>query len=139
LFCTSRRLIRRKCTVTYQRQYFTINSSISECDNKYETRNAELEIATDGSSQTQQNPQVDGDGSGFDLPRVRGSGFWPSLKPNRPVFVVQTWTAVAGKSVSHHHRHSAWQRTELRRVYGDTGMMETDWATGAYGDQWWRR
>jgi hypothetical protein len=30
--------------------------------------------------------------------------------------------------------HSAWQRTELRRVYGDTGMMETDWATGAYGD-----
>jgi hypothetical protein len=46
---------------------------------------------------------------------------------------------VAGKSVSHHHRHSAWQRTELRRVYGDTGMMETDWATGAYGDQGWRR
>jgi len=36
---------------------------------------------------------------------------------------------VAGKSVSHHHRHSAWQRTERRRVYGDTGMMETDWAT----------
>jgi hypothetical protein len=46
---------------------------------------------------------------------------------------------VAGKSVSHHHRHSGWQRTELRRVYGDTGMMETDWATGVYGDQGWRR
>jgi len=47
--------------------------------------------------------------------------------------------AVAGKSVSHHHRHSAWRRTELRRVYKDTGMMETDWAMGAYGDQGWRR
>ena len=42
---------------------------------------------------------------------------------------------VVGKSVSHHHRHSAWQRTELRRVYGDTGMMETDCATGAYANQ----
>jgi hypothetical protein len=42
-------------------------------------------------------------------------------------------------SFPYHHRHSAWQRTELRRVYGDTGMMETDWATGAYGDQGWRR
>jgi hypothetical protein len=37
---------------------------------------------------------------------------------------------VAGKSVSHHHRHSAWQRTERRRMYGDTGMTEMDWATG---------
>jgi hypothetical protein len=36
---------------------------------------------------------------------------------------------VAGKSVSHYHRHSAWQRTERRRVYGDIEMMETDWAT----------
>jgi hypothetical protein len=42
---------------------------------------------------------------------------------------------VEGKSISHHHCYSAWQRTELRRVYGDTGMMETDWATGAYRDQ----
>jgi len=42
--------------------------------------------------------------------------------------------SVAGKSVSHHHRHLAWQRTELRRVYGDTGMTEMDWATGADGD-----
>jgi hypothetical protein len=46
---------------------------------------------------------------------------------------------VAGKSISHHNRHSAWQRTELRRVYGDTGMMETDRATGAYGNPGWRR
>jgi len=44
------------------------------------------------------------------------------------------YIAVVGKSVSHHHRHSAWQRTELRRVYGDTGMTEMDWATGADGD-----
>ena len=41
---------------------------------------------------------------------------------------------VAGKSVSHHHRHSAWQRTEPRRVCGDTGMTEMGWATAAYGD-----
>jgi hypothetical protein len=45
---------------------------------------------------------------------------------------------VAGKSVSHHHCHSAWQKTELQLVYGDTGMMETDWAMGAYGDLGWR-
>ena len=38
---------------------------------------------------------------------------------------------VAGISVSHHHRHSAWQRTERWRVYGDTGMTEVDWATGS--------
>jgi len=38
---------------------------------------------------------------------------------------------VAGKSVSHHHSHSAWQRTERWRVYGDTGMTEVDWATGS--------
>jgi len=36
---------------------------------------------------------------------------------------------VARKSVSHHYRHSAGRRTKRRRVYGDTGMMETDWAT----------
>ena len=41
---------------------------------------------------------------------------------------------VAGKSVSYHHHQSAWQRTELRRVYRDTGMMETDWVTEGYGD-----
>jgi hypothetical protein len=45
---------------------------------------------------------------------------------------------VAGKSVSYNHSHSAWQRTELQRMYGDTGMMETDWVTGAYGDKGWR-
>jgi len=44
--------------------------------------------------------------------------------------------AVAGKSVSHHHHHSAWQRSERWQVYRDTGMMEMekDWVTGAYGD-----
>ena len=38
---------------------------------------------------------------------------------------------VAGKSVSHHHRHSAWHRTERWRVYGDTGITEVDWAMGS--------
>jgi len=41
---------------------------------------------------------------------------------------------VVGKSVSHHHCHSAWKGTELQQVNGDTGMMEVDWATGAYGE-----
>jgi hypothetical protein len=95
LICTSRRLIRRKRTVTYHGQYFTINSRISECDHKCETRNAEPEIGTDGSSQTRRNPRVDGYGSGFGPPRVCGSGFWPVLEPNRPGFAVQTQTAGA--------------------------------------------
>ena len=93
MFSTSRRLIRRKRTVTYHGQYFTINSHISECDHKCETRNAEPEIGTDGSSQTRRNPRVDGYGSGFGPPRVCRSGFWPVLEPNRPVFAVQTRTA----------------------------------------------
>ena len=41
---------------------------------------------------------------------------------------------VAAKSVSHHHHQSTWQRTELRRVYGDERMMDMDCATGAKGD-----
>jgi len=45
------------------------------------------------------------------------------------------WDAgVAGKSFSHHHRHSAWQRAELHRVYGQTGMTGMEWVTGADGD-----
>ena len=92
MFCTSRRLIRPKRTVTYHGQYFTINSRISECDHKCETRNAEPEIGTDGSSQTRRNLRVDGYGSGFGPPRVCGLGFWPVLEPNRPVVAVQTRT-----------------------------------------------
>jgi len=84
LFRTSRRLIRRKWTVTYQCQYFTMNSSISERDHKYETWNAEPEIGTDGSSQTRRNPQVDGQGSGFvrqeSAGRVFGR-FWKRTDP----------------------------------------------------------
>jgi len=56
----------------YQCQYFTINNSISDCDHKYETRHAEPEIGTDGSSQTRRNPRVDGYGSGFG-PQESGS------------------------------------------------------------------
>jgi len=93
VFCTLRRQIRRKWTVTYQCQYFTISRSISECDRKCETRNAEPEIRPDMSSQSGRNPRVDGYGYGFGPPGVSGSGFWSGLDPNRPVFAVQTWTA----------------------------------------------
>ena len=41
---------------------------------------------------------------------------------------------MAGKSVSHHHHQSTWQRTELRQVYGNTGMMKTDCMMGVCGD-----
>jgi hypothetical protein len=41
---------------------------------------------------------------------------------------------VVGKSVSHHHHHSAWQKTELWQEYRGTGMMEMDRVTGADGD-----
>jgi hypothetical protein len=92
-FCTSRRLIRQKWTVQYHRQYFMIISSISPCDTKGQTRNAEPEIETDRSSQTRQNPRVAGYGSGYGPPTVSGLGFWPGLEPNLPVFAVQTWTA----------------------------------------------
>lgn len=46
----------------------------------------------------------------------------------------ETVGGVMGQSVSPHHYQPAWQRTELRWVYGDTGMMKTDWAAGVYGD-----
>jgi len=46
----------------------------------------------------------------------------------------RSYDGVAGKSVSHHHRHTAWQMTEQRWVFRDTGMIAMDWATGAYGD-----
>jgi len=39
---------------------------------------------------------------------------------------------ICRKMVRHHH--SAWEETERWRVYGDTGMMEMDWAPEAYGD-----
>jgi len=91
--CTSRQLIRPKLTVTYRCQYFTIHSTISECDHKCETRNAEPEIGTDASSQTRWNPQVDGYGSGFGPPRVSGLGFWTCLERKQPVFAVQTRTS----------------------------------------------
>jgi hypothetical protein len=41
---------------------------------------------------------------------------------------------VAVKKISHHHCHSAWQRTVLWLLYRKTGIMETDWATGVKGD-----
>jgi hypothetical protein len=53
----------------------------------------EPEIGTDGSSQTRQNPRVDGYGSGFGPPRCSGSGFWTGLEPNQIVLAVRTRTA----------------------------------------------
>jgi len=93
VFYISRRLIRRKWTVTYQCQYFTINCSISECNHKCETRSAQPEIGPDGSSGTRWNRWVDGYGSRFGPPRVSGSSFWMGLEWNWPVFAVQTHTA----------------------------------------------
>jgi hypothetical protein len=93
LFCSSRRLIRRKWTEEYNGQYFTIVSSVYECVHKCETRNAEPESGTDGSSQPRRNPRVDQYGSRFGLARVSGSGCWPGLELNWPGFVVQTQTA----------------------------------------------
>jgi hypothetical protein len=62
------------------------------------------------------------------------------IRKRRGVFLTKGQGGVVpGKSMSHHHRHSAWQRTELWQEYGDTGMMETDRATGAYRDHGWRR
>jgi len=57
------------------------------------SRNKEPEIETDGSSQTRQNPWVDGYGAGFGPPRLCGSGFWMVLDPNWTVFPVRTRTA----------------------------------------------
>jgi len=90
VFCTSRRLIRWKWTVTYQCQYFRISSSISEYNYKRETRNQEPEVGPDGCSQTRRNPWVDRYRSRFGPPGVSGWGFWPGLESNRPVFAVQT-------------------------------------------------
>jgi hypothetical protein len=69
-----------------------MNSSISECDHKCETPNAEPEIGTDRSSQPWQNPRVDGNRFEFDPPTVSRWGFWPVLEPNRSVVAVQTRT-----------------------------------------------
>ena len=57
------------------------------------TRNAELEIRPNRSSQTWYNPQVNGYGARFGPPKGSGSGFWTVLEPNRTVVLVQTWTA----------------------------------------------
>jgi hypothetical protein len=56
-------------------------------------------------------------------------------------YITQTTLSgvVVGKSISHHHRHSAWQKTELQWVYGDTGMMVRDCATVVFSNQGWQR
>jgi len=117
LFWTSRRLIRQKGTVSYQNQSYTINSSISECDLQYETRNAEPEIGTDKFRQSRWNPLVDGSGSRFGTPRVSGSGFWLRLEPNQPVFLLQTRTAggLRGPVANTASTNAAW-RSSFRQI-----------------------
>jgi len=57
------------------------------------TRNTELDIGTDGSSQTRQHPRVDRYGFRFGPPRCCWSGVWTVLEQNRTVFPVRTRTA----------------------------------------------
>jgi len=76
----------------YQWQYCTIISTISESDDNCETRYAEPEIGTAGSSATRRSMWVDGYGSGFGPPRVRGSSVWRGLEPNRPMSEFHTPT-----------------------------------------------
>ena len=106
------KMSKMKCAVPMS--FFMIHSSMSEWDHKCETRNAELEIGTDGSSQTWRDPRVDGYGSGFCSPRVSGSGFCPGLELNRPVFAVQIWTA-----------------GELPGPVANTGCRNKGWTNGS--------
>jgi len=87
----------------YLWHYFTINSSISGCDPKCETRNAEPEIGTERLSQIPSQPTgwrvcirvwpANSQQAGF----LDGSRPEPTLvsglEPNQPVFPVQTRTA----------------------------------------------
>jgi len=72
----------------YQCIYSTINSSPFESDHKCDTLNAELQIRTNRSSNTLPNWRVDGSKYGCGPPRISGSGCWPGLEPNGPVFEV---------------------------------------------------
>jgi len=51
-FWLQRRPMQWQWTASYQYHYFTILSSISDCEHNCETRSAELEIVTDESCQT---------------------------------------------------------------------------------------
>jgi len=89
------------------------------------TRIPEPEIGTDGSSQTQQNPRVDGYGSGFGPPRCSGSGFWTGLEPNRTVLAVRTWTA-GGLPGPVAITREWWQRRSRRQI-SPPNTMDIDW------------
>jgi len=56
------------------------------------TGKPETEIGTKRSSQTRQNPQVDGNGSWFAPARCSGLGFWMGFELNQTVLVVRTRT-----------------------------------------------
>jgi len=69
----------------------------------------EPEIGTAGSSQTRQDPRVDGYGSAFRPPRCSGAGFWTGLELYRIVLAVRTWTTggLPGPVANTTH-HSDW-------------------------------
>jgi len=85
-----------------------------------ETRNAEPEIGTDGSSQTQQNMRDDGYWSGFGLPSGSRSGLWMGQEPNRPVLTVRTQAAgrLPGPVAN-----SNWVTPRIGITYLDNGTM----------------
>jgi hypothetical protein len=56
------------------------------------TRTGEPETGTNGSSQTRQNPRVNGHRYGFGPPRTSGPDYWVGLEPNRTVFPDKTQT-----------------------------------------------
>ena len=66
-----------------------INSSISECDYKCETGNAEPEIGSDKSSQTRRDQHVVGYGAGFETLRASRLRFWNGFELNRPILADQ--------------------------------------------------
>ena len=93
------------------------------------TRKGELETGTDGSSQTRQNPRVDGYGYGFGPPRICGSGFWTGLEPNRSVFPIQTQTAggLPGPVANTIPGYPAavWVGTDPKALVGDRNRQVT--------------
>jgi hypothetical protein len=85
-----------------------INSSISECNNKCDTRIAEQDIGTNRSNKTKQNSPVHGYGFKFGPPRAAGSGCWTGQEPNGSDFVVQTQTVGGLPAPVAHTIQSSW-------------------------------
>jgi len=88
------------------------------------------------SDQTRRNPQVDEYGSGFGPPRDTGSGFWPCLEPNRPVFALQTRSTggLPGPVANtiHSGPHTTFSRLSClasKQKPGQINISGVDWTT----------